>query len=280
MSNQILDLIDVHKVDCDGHEMTYISNPQNENEYLAIISRTDVLPDQNSAIVHSVFLVHLDLNFNILNYAVLKTLKNQSSAKERGIEKCSLLNDHMFIGLVHDLNENHTPMICLCHFQNDIIHTSTVLDTAGSLNPIIILKYNLTNLFAIHSYTPFQIMSFNMDTGVNQIVHMVHVFNEETFVVKRGSCVFLDAFKEYLLAIRVEKDGKYLCSVWVTLTERFKLSGISGHFMFNNNTIKPDETCTSLVVRNNTLYSSISINNEIFVYEYAVDKVRKMLYKL
>lgn len=275
MSNKILELVDVHKVDCDGHEMTFIINPQNDNEYLSIISRKDVL---ESSIVHSVFLVHLDLHFHILKYVMLKTLQIHSGIQERGIEKCSLLNDHMFIGLVHGPNSSK---ICLCHFHTDIIHTTTELDTAGSLNPII-LKYNLTNLFAIHSYTPFQIMSFNMETGVNQIIHMVHVFDEETFVVKRGSCVFLDDFKEYLLAIRVEKDGKYLCSVWVTLTERFKLCGISTHFLFNNTTKinKPDETCTSLVVRNNTLYSSISIDNEIFVYEYAVEKVHKTLFKI
>lgn len=275
MSNKILDLVDIHKVDCDGHEMSFITNPQNENEYLAIISRKDVL---ESAIVHSVFLVHLDLKFNILKYAVLKTVGNHSPPLERGIQYCSLLNERMFIGLVHGKTEKK---ICLCHFENDIIHTTTELDTAGSLNPII-LKYNLTNLFAIHSYTPFQIMSFNMETGVNQIIHMVHVFNEETFVVKRGSCVYLDDFKEYLLAIRVEKDGKYLCSVWVTLTERFKLCGISSHFLFNNKTKlnKLDETCTSLVVKNNTLYASISTDNEIFVYEYAVEKVHKTLFKL
>lgn len=271
-----LDLVDVHKVDCDGHEMSFITNPQNENEYLAIITRKDMVPDQNDEITHSVFLVHLDLNFKILKYVLLKTAFNENG-KEQGIEKCSLLNDHMFIGLVHR-GQNK---ICLCHFKNDTIHTTTELDTAGSLNPII-LKYNLTNLFAIHSYTPFQIMSFNMETGTNQIIHMVHVFNEETFVVKRGSCVFLDDFKEYLLAIRVEKDGKYLCSVWVTLTERFKLSGISGHFLFDTKPKinKPDETCTSLVVRNNTLYSAISTDNEIIIYEYVVEKVHKTLYRV
>lgn len=278
MSNKTLDLVDVHKVDCDGHEMTFISNPKNDNEYLAIITRKDVL-DTTSNIVHSVFLVNLDLNFKILKYVLLHTLKNHFSGKEeRGIENCCLLNDHMFIGLVHGQTGKK---ICLCHFHADTIHTMTELDTSGSLNPII-LKYNLTNLFAIHSYTPFQIMSFNMETGLNQIIHMVHVFNEETFVVNRGSCVFLDEFKEYLLAIRVEKEGKYLCSVWVTLTERFKLCGISGHFLFDNKPKmnKPDETCTSLVVKNNTLYSSISMGNEIFVYEYAVEKLHKTLFKL
>jgi hypothetical protein len=281
MSNKILDLVDVHKVDCDGHEMSFVANPQNENEYLAIISRKDmVLLDQNSTIVHnSLFFVHLDLNFNILKYVLMKSANNNHGEKERGIERCSLLNDHMFIGLVHGETDSK---ICLCHFKNDIIHATTELDTAGSLNPII-LKYNLTNLFAIHSYTPFQIMSFNMESGVNQIIHMVHVFNEETFVVKRGSCVFLDDFKEYLLAIRVEKDEKYLCSVWVTLTERFKLSGISGHFLFNNTktTInKPEETCTSLVVRNNTLYAAISADSEIVIYEFAVEKVHNALFKV
>lgn len=279
MSNKTLDLVEVHRVDCDGHEMTCITNPQNENEYLAIITRKDVL-DVNSHIVHSLFLVHLDLKFNILKYVMLKPSETQFGGKERGIEKCSLLNDHMFIGLVYGRNEKKGPVICLCHFQDDIIHTMTELDTAGSLNPII-LKYNMNNLFAIHSYTPFRIMSFNMETGNNQIVNMVHVFNEETFEVTRGASVFLDDFKEYLLVVRVEKEGKYLYSFWVTLTERFKLCGISGQFHFNTKTKKkPDETCTSLVVRNNTLYASINIDNEIFVYEYAVEKVHKTLFKV
>lgn len=280
MSNKVLDVIEIRKVDCDCNEMSFIVNPKNEDEYLAIISRKDTY-DNNSLIVHNLFLVHIDLNFNLLKYTSLKTMNTRIDEKEIGIENCCLLNDHMFIGLVHGQPGHNCPVICLCHFQNDIIHTMTELDTAGSLNPII-LKYNLTNLFAIHSYTPFQIMSFNMETGANQIVHMVHVFDEETFVVKRGSCVFLDNFKEYLLAVRVEKDGKYLCSVWITLTERFKLAGISGHFQFNTDMTKnrTDETCTSLVVKNNTLYSSVCIDNEIFIYEYAVEKVHEVLFKL
>lgn len=284
-NNKLMDLIEAHKVDCDGNEMTFITNPKKENEYLAIISRKEMLAE--ATFDHNVFLVHLDLSFDIIEYVSLKTTEpvqnNIPIGTEYGIEHCVLMNDSMFLALVHCRTEQKIPMICLCHFKDDIIHTITPFDTAGSLNPII-LKFNLTNIFAIHSYSPFRIMSFNMESGANQIIHMVKVFNEEKFVVKRGSATYLDDFKEYLLALRVERDGKYLCSYWVTLTERFKLCGISGQFLFNVNykssKRKSGETCTSLLVRNKTLYAAINLDNEIYVYEYSVENIHKTIFKV
>lgn len=285
MSNKTMDLVEVHKVNCDGNEMSFITDPKNENEYLAIISRRETLAE--TTFEHNVFLAHLDLHFNIIKYISLKTTEPDPAeiptGTQYGIQNCVLLNDSMFLALVHGRTEQKIPMICLCHFKEDIIHTITPFDTAGSLNPII-LKFNLTNIFAIHSYSPFRIMSFSMDTGANQIIHMMKVFNEEKFSVERGASTYLDDFKEYLLALRVERDGKYLCSYWVTLTERFKLCGISGQFLFNVNykssKRKSGETCAGLTVRNKTLYASINIDDEIFVYEYSVENIHKSVTKV
>jgi hypothetical protein len=292
MSNKTLDIVEVHKVNCDGNEISFITNPKDENTYLGIVSRKQILAD--SSIEHAVFLVYLDEKFKIANYVLLKTMEEEEQPSDNtdvkqinGIQNCILLNENMFMALVYGRTELKIPMICLCHFKGEYIHTITPFDTAGSLNPII-LKYNLTNIFAIHSYSPFKIMSLNMDTGANQIVNMVKVFNEEKFVVERGAATYLDDYKEYLLALRVEKDGKYLGSFWVTLTERFKLHGISPQFLFNMNykknsstkTTKTGETCTGLLVKNKTLYTSLNIDNEIFVYEYSLENVHKIIVKV
>jgi hypothetical protein len=265
--------------------MSLIINPKNEDEYLAIISRKEILAE--TTFDHNIFLVHLNLAFDIIKYVSLKTtepvIDQIQIGTEHGIEHCVILNDTMFLALVHGRTEQKVPMVCLCHFKDDIVHTITPFDTAGSLNPII-LKFNLTNIFAIHSYSPFRIMSFNMDTGANQLIHMAKVFNEEQFIVARGSSCYLDDFKEYLLVLRVERDNKYLCSYWVTLTERFKLCGISEQFLFNVNykrsKRKSGETCTSLLVRNKTLYASINVDNEIFIYEYSVENIHKTIVKV
>ena len=95
-------------------------------------------------------------------------------------------------------------------------------------------------------------------------------------------------YKQYLLALRVERDGKYLCSYWITLTERFKLFGISPQFLFNVNyksnssskKIKTGETCTGLLVKHNVLYTSLSVDNEIFIYEYSLANVHKTIVKV
>lgn len=287
MSNKTLDIVAAHKVNCDGHEISFIVNPQNENAYLGIVSRKQILPD--STIEHAVFSVNMDTNFKIQNYVSLKTIGESEKYEVRevdGIQNCVLLNETMFMALVYGRASDKLPLICLCHFKDDLIHTITPFDTAGSLDPII-LKVNLTNIFAIHSYSPFKIMSLSMETGANQIVSMVKVFNEEKFVVQRGAATYLDDYKEYLLALRVERDGKYLGSYWVTLTERFKLYGISPQFLFNANykisggkKTKTGETCTGLHVKHKALYASLTINNEIFVYEYSLADVHKTIIKV
>lgn len=280
MSNKTLDLLEVHQLKCDGNEMSMIVNPENENEYLAIISKKDIYVGyEEPQTQHNIFLVKLDKHFNILSSNLICDPNKKSHGfSESGINNCVLINNEMFMGVVFDTKEEWKLQLCLCHFRDAQIVKMTELDSFGVLNPII-LKFNLASIFAIGSYSPFRVVSLNMETGGSQLVHMLKVFNQEDYVITHGTSVYLPEQKEYLVSLRVEQNKRYHYSFWITLTERYKLSGISNPFLFHNRN-KRDECCKSLVVRNSNLYASVSMMERILIYEYSLPNVHKSIYKI
>lgn len=271
--NSSINPYNVRAIPHEGGHMSLLIHPDNELHYLAAIGRRvfSMGYDGPPSADHDVSIARLNDQFEIIESNPLQLPLLQKGAVV-GFSQACFVQPRLLVGYLHGYAGADTTQYCLCHFNDRYEITKIVqLDAFGIDRPVV-LKYVNYNLYAAHSYDPLKIISLNTDLGSNQIVHMQKIFNSEGCRIVGGAAVYLERYKAYLMNLRVEDGGKYVYSMWATLTDRYKLSGASEPFVFRKEA-GSYEACTSMVVRGDTMYAVVSINLDLHVFEYSVDQI-------
>jgi len=271
------------KIIHEGYNMSIIVHPENKNHYLGTIrTKVNLVGYDYPTIENNVYLLKLDSSFQILeSHRLQEPNRTKHESYTTGIEDCRLINEKMMTGVLLDNNENWLPEMCLCHIDRKTykIEKITVFDanngTPNAEKNWLVLHATSNILFMIHSYDPLRIMSVNIENGNSHVVHFQKIFNLDNCDVHGGACVYLELKKKYLVNIRIVNDHQYAFSYWILLTEQYKLCGMSKAFVFSEK-VSDDhyEMCMSLLVKNNFLYASVSMNDdEVYVYEFLLDDI-------
>jgi len=285
------------KIQHEGYNMSFINHPDHKNQYLATIRVSCKTTDcEYPSVENRVYLVRLDSTFQVLesNY-LLEPARKIYTSYTTGLEDCRLMNGNTMTGVLLDNSEYWIPEMCMCQFNRDNYQITkiTVFNTnTGEPKPeknwLVLSTSNVMNdnvLFMLYSYEPFRIMSVNVNTGECQVVHFQKIFNLDNCEVHGGACVYLERERKYLVVVRIISNHKYMFSMWIMLNEQYKVCGTSKPFLFSDHggggdsnskdkDVELYEMCMSLVEKKESLYASLSINDqEIYVYEFLLKDI-------
>lgn len=273
------------KIQHEGHNLSFIVHPDHPAQYLAIIqNKMNVFGYDYTITEHVTHLLRMDHMFQILETTRMNERTGRKTFNDEccGIEVCSLITETYMTARLMDNNEKLTPTMALCHFDisNGIVDNivelkSTFKKKEKTGKKWLLLQKTEDALIMIHSYDPLRIITANIETGATDLVHFQKIFNLKKCEIEGGASVYCDTYNKYLVNVRIVNDGVYVYSLWLLLSDTYKLCGMSKPFVFSfADEIKNAEKCTCLLIKNELLYASVTINDEdVFIYEYLLQDV-------
>lgn len=273
------------KIQHEGHNLSFIVHPDNPAQYLAIIqNKMNVFGYDYTITEHVTHLLRMDHMFQILETTRMNERTGRKTFNDEcsGLEDCSLITETYMTARLMDNNEKLIPTMALCHFDisNGIVDNIVELKSAFKKKEKtgkkwLLLQKTEDALIMIHSYDPLRIITANIETGVTDLVHFQKIFNLKKCEIEGGASVYCDTYNKYLVNVRIVNDGVYVYSLWLLLSDTYKLCGMSKPFVFSfADEIKNTEKCTCLLIKNELLYASVTINDEdVFIYEYLLQDV-------
>lgn len=271
--------------------MSMILHPKEPDKYLATIRNVLLRKNETEypTMKNLLYLMVLDEHFDILDIQemeeCLEKPRDTFVSFTEGLEDCRLINDSLFFGVLLDSNDLWIPVMALCKYDYTTgkINDIKTLDDGGK-NPQknwIFLHETNTCLYVLHSYDPFKIISLEKETGKQSIHHYQKIFDLESCEIHGGACVYLERAKQYLVTIRVVKNHQYQYSLWLLLSQSYKMVGISEPFLFFNAPImkfKYYEMCMSLILKNDVLLSAVSVcDKDVYVIRHDLNEILQLI---
>ena len=273
------------KIHHEGHNLSFIVHPDNPAQYLAIIqNKMNVFGYDYTITEHVTHLLRMDSMFQILETTCMNERTGRKTFNDEccGIQDCSLISEAYMTARLMDNNEKLIPTMALCHFDisNGIVDNIVELKSAikkkeKTGKKWLLLQKTEDALIMIHSYDPLRIITANIETGATDLVHFQKIFNLKKCEIEGGASVYCDTYNKYLVNVRIVNNGVYVYSLWLLLSDTYKLCGMSKPFVFSfADETKNAEKCTCLLIKNDLLYASVTINDEdVFIYEYLLQDV-------
>lgn len=278
------------RIEVNGYNMSIICHPYHKDKYLATIRYVEELSYTTyPSIKNYTYLMELDENFIVrMQHEMKECLATPRTIYESyttGLEDCRLINKQYLIGGLLDSNDKWNPEMCLVEYDwsNGEIHRMIFLQNQDNTpqKNWLVLNESPTQLYVLHSYDPLKIISVDKENGHVHTVHYQKVFSLEDCEMHGGGCVYISNIKKYLLCVRVVNKHIYQYSVWLLMTEKYKIVGTSEPFHFfyrQENTARHYEMCMSVIEKNDMLILSVSLNDsETHILQYKLNDILQLV---
>ena len=279
-----------HCIQVDGYNVSIICHPYHENKYLATVRNVEELSYSTyPSIKNRTYLMELDENFIVRSKVEMReclaTPRTIYQSYTTGLEDCRLINKQYLIGGLLDSNDDWNPEMCLVQYDwaNGDIQRMIPLQNEEKTpqKNWLVLNESASNVYILHSYDPLKVISVDKETGNVHTIHYQKVFSLEGCEMHGGGCVYISSIKKFLVCVRVVNTHIYQYSVWLLLTEKYKIVGTSEpfHFLYRpDNSIRHYEMCMSIIEKNERLILSVSLNDtETHILQYRLKDILELV---